>query len=720
MKACLDRLISAGLPAWLFGFFALLAATAPAEAFTRALLVGVSYVDRPEWRLEGPANDVALMHATLLARGVPPGAIRVLADLLPPGAPLRADAAPTRAAILAGLDWLARESRPGDLVLVLLAGHGSQQPTTPSALEPDGLDEIFLPADIGAWNGRVGRVENAIVDDEIGAKLDAIRAAGAFVVAAFDACHSGSMTRGAGTTRARPRSIPAGALGVPDSAPPIASLGGGQVVPPMPQAPAPVAEQGMVAFFAAQSDQQTFEIEIPPVAGGPSVVHGPLSFALAAVLREGGGRNWRDVAARMLARYEQVTRQALRKSDPLVEGDLDAALPGTTAAALRLAPAEPVLGAPGRLRLMAGRLQGLEPGTLVDLAASEAPERPVVRARILAVGLADAVAEIEEPWPATLPRRLVAMLPDGIAPPAVNLALPEGVSAAQLRTLRVALGGVPGLVLVEPAAPAGLRLVRSGDQLTLVPGETTLGTDPARQPIAVPLAEPFDSAAGLLARLLTHVVAAQRLGDLAAELASAPPGTDLRIEMRHWPSPGQDPRAACPALPTAPPAGVAIVPPGAAPRLRHCDVLYVTLRNTGRVALDVGLFYLHGSGLAFAVPDLASGRDFGRGFRLQPGGEPLVVPLRVVTWDATRRLALPAGPGRVFVVAVRRDSALARSEILDISAALGLAPQQGEAASREPEANSLLALLGGQGRLRSGGDPRGSGLIRLIRWDAEP
>ena len=64
-----------------------------------------------------------------------------------------ADAAEHRARV----SQLAEQAREGDQVVVLLAGHGSQQPESdpPDAAypEPDGLDEIFLPADVNPWQG---------------------------------------------------------------------------------------------------------------------------------------------------------------------------------------------------------------------------------------------------------------------------------------------------------------------------------------------------------------------------------------------------------------------------------------------------------------------------------------------------------------------------------------------------------------------------------------
>ena len=138
------------------------------QAGTHALLIGVSgYPTLPEQRrLKGPANDVQLLRAALLKIGVPPQQIEVLADTVPGSAGL-----PTRNAILTSMDRLAQRAKSGDWVVLYFSGHGSQQPQVARAgmvVEPDGLDEIFLPYDVGTWDGGRKAVQGAIVDDEIG------------------------------------------------------------------------------------------------------------------------------------------------------------------------------------------------------------------------------------------------------------------------------------------------------------------------------------------------------------------------------------------------------------------------------------------------------------------------------------------------------------------------------------------------------------------------
>ncbi|MDK9697953.1 MAG: caspase family protein, partial [Siculibacillus sp.] len=213
-------------------------AMASAEPQTRALLIGVSNYPKEtvgDLQLAGPKNDVALMIETLARIGVPAKNVTVLADGLETTTANRpADGMPTRAAILAALDRLAAESGPGDFVLLHLSGHGSQQPMTDPArsegAKADGLEEIFLPIDIGAWEDSIGAVKNALVDHELGRAVTAIRAKGARVWVVVDACHSGTMTRAGGDAVAK--QVPPATLRIPEAALVAARARAAAAVPP--------------------------------------------------------------------------------------------------------------------------------------------------------------------------------------------------------------------------------------------------------------------------------------------------------------------------------------------------------------------------------------------------------------------------------------------------------------------------------------------------------
>src|SRR5690606_19023887 len=120
--------------------------------------------------------DVALMRATLHRFDFVAENVRVLTST---GGETAEDMA-TRANIFSALGELAKSAQPGSHVVVFMAGHGSRQPATTATevFEPDGLDEIFLPADVRDWDGSIGTVENAITDDELGTAIAAIRRRG--------------------------------------------------------------------------------------------------------------------------------------------------------------------------------------------------------------------------------------------------------------------------------------------------------------------------------------------------------------------------------------------------------------------------------------------------------------------------------------------------------------------------------------------------------------
>ena len=160
-------------------------------AFARenyALLIGANQYPSLEerWWLKGPANDVQLVATYLTTEApvpFPAEHVKVLSDGVP-GAE-----APTLEAIRGAFAELTAEVQPGDFVYLHFSGHGTQAPAKDPSTELDGLDELFLPVDIGPWSDAVGEVQNALVDDEIGALIDGLRAKGANVWAVFDSCH---------------------------------------------------------------------------------------------------------------------------------------------------------------------------------------------------------------------------------------------------------------------------------------------------------------------------------------------------------------------------------------------------------------------------------------------------------------------------------------------------------------------------------------------------
>lgn len=331
-----------------------------------ALIVGVSeYQNLPEelW-LKGPKNDAVLVRDFLIAnqaRPFKPANISVLADGVE-GAKL-----PTLAAIRTALQSLAEIAEPGDFVYLHFSGHGTQAPARDPSTETDGLDELFLPADIGTWDNTVGTVENALVDDELGELIEGIRAKGAHIWAVFDSCHSGTVTRAAQLGDPLDlevsRKLSPGALGISDAAMDAAipttrglpATETGSAVESFADTDGAQESVGsFVAFYAAQTNQTTPEMRLP--AGVlPRQPHGLFTFTLLEATAQNPALSYRQLAQEILRNYSVQNRI---QPTPLFEGDLDFGVFATEkTTTLRQWP---VKVSKGEIKIPAGRLHGLK------------------------------------------------------------------------------------------------------------------------------------------------------------------------------------------------------------------------------------------------------------------------------------------------------------------------------------------------------------------------
>ncbi len=247
------------------------AAGEPATGRRYALLVGCTeYDNNHAFRLVGPGNDVELFRQLLVGKfAFSPADIVVLAEQR--GGQLR----PTHASIAREFADLASKVRDGDQVVILLGGHGSQQPEQnppdPNYPKPDGRDQIFLPADVGVWRGgKEHQVANAIPDYELRKWTKAITATGASLWLIVDSCCSGATLRGGETVR----KVAPAALGISDEAFAAAAdrdklrggTGGGVAAEPRHD----LDEQSpnFVALYAARPDEPTVEIPLPSDSDG--------------------------------------------------------------------------------------------------------------------------------------------------------------------------------------------------------------------------------------------------------------------------------------------------------------------------------------------------------------------------------------------------------------------------------------------------------------------
>lgn len=291
--------------------------TNPPATARRALLVGCThYPHLPESnQLTGPGNDVILMRDVLKQRfQFTDDQITVLAEEA--GDAMR----PIRANIAKQFQRLAEQARPGQQIVILLAGHGSQQPDddpdNPLDLEPDGMDEVFCPADVARIESTEGAViPGAIVDDQLRSWLDGICAKGASVFIIFDSCHSGTATRGAEITRQiRPEQLLSQAVLNKARKRAVHQRGTARGSAPLE---IKTDQGGLVAIYAALADQVTVERRVPYEDPGETY-HGLLTYTLAKILTESNTPlTYAELVERIRRQYVAWGRYG---PTPLVEG----------------------------------------------------------------------------------------------------------------------------------------------------------------------------------------------------------------------------------------------------------------------------------------------------------------------------------------------------------------------------------------------------------------
>lgn len=351
----------------------------------KALLIGCTRYDSlPSRRhLRGPANDVVLLRKLLIEQfGFRPEDITVLADQEHINTALDAqqigDAItcdlPTDENIERAYETLAAQASSGDTVFILMSGHGCRQPDLDRNVEldpePDGLDELFLPCNIGEWNKRIQAIDHAITDDQVRSWIADIVGKGAFVFAVADSCHSGTVTRGGEDERGddyeeRSRDVDPSELGVPDEALDDAAAQAPQANDQegeadwLDAAQAAGGSAGLVALYAVQSHQEA--IESRPTKTSPHF--GRLSYTVYDVLSQCGHKiTYRELAQRIIWRFEQ--NKWINKCTPGIEGTaLDRTVlgleewPGRSQLTLRRDDAG--------MTVTGGALHGVTPGSIL-------------------------------------------------------------------------------------------------------------------------------------------------------------------------------------------------------------------------------------------------------------------------------------------------------------------------------------------------------------------
>jgi hypothetical protein len=695
-----------------------------------ALLVGVTRWANPSMPvkpLEGPENDVKLFTAVLRERlGVPAENISVLAGL-----PTDERLQPRRANIQRELDRLSALAIKGDQFVLLMAGHGSQQPANAEAGddEPDGLDEIFLPADAGLWDGTTGSVTNVVVDDDIRGWVAKIREAGASAWLLFDSCHSGTMMRGAPTMRERQVSmdelrIPATAI--------AAARRGSRTASATRKTVLGLAdtETHVAAMYAADMSEKTIE----GLFGSDLDVRGLFSSTVIDVLASApGAMTYRQLASRVLDTYRGRQRFA---STPMFEGGaLDQQILGLEKwperPPFRLAGPSPA----GGWLLEAGSIHGLTPGAILELyppSGTLDATRPVGHIRVVALQTTSArvepmafektaaphasslasgsLAKVKFHSIGDLALRVALQLPSttGSTPPEFVTAPAGGGPPEMERALSSLAGGTNGLARRVDTPDADWYVRVQDQEVVLVPAA---GWQPdaapytrcdAKEPWKRAASEPAPDVPGarrLRAALLSDRDLGERLSSSFRRISAAANvarletqvGTPLRVDvavMRRTGREAQPIRSS----------GVAIL---------EDDEVEFLITNRDQKTIDIGLVYIDA---AFGITLLFPSNDE-RDNRLKPGAvkrHKFSVTGCPLGWEATIVLAVEAQR------TPEDFSALSQERI-----------ERGSAAATSPMRAILDAAARGQGARRSGQAPStriDQFFAKLVSWrtDAKP
>lgn len=560
-----------------------------------ALLIGASDYKNlaPKYWLKGPANDVRLVQTYLTTASPVPFAARdviVLADGVEGAKP------PTLAAIRAAVADLTARVRPGDFVYLHFSGHGSQSPALNPETELDGLDETFMPSDIGPWDDAVGHVQNALVDDEIGAMIDGLRAKGADVWAVFDSCHSGTVTRALEEDDVRLRELPPEALAIPAELMEITTRALPAVEAPFDEASKP-GMGSFVAFFAAQTNEVTPEKNLPKGKPG-RVPQGVFTYTLFEVLAQNPGASYGQIGQEVLRSY---ATKRLATTTPLFEGDLDrVAFSGVAQA--RVSQWTAAMDGE-EFSIPAGSLHGLAEGAVLAVMAkaTDADDAALGFVKLTAVETFSAKAEaVDQTLPAELPKGFLLRKIGSDVDFTLTVALPKAEESPVVTALDRAMAALkaasgPRLVYVAAGEEADLRLAvikdsPRPDAIWVLPA-TGLLADFATTPSVSTADKDAAELGEVLADTLTTMARAINLQKLGAAVGSGSLNVDVELLT------GKDK------------ASLKVAKAAEVPRLVPDDQVHILARNNMDQPIDINVLYIAAD---YAISHWFSGR-------LQPG-----------------------------------------------------------------------------------------------------
>ena len=635
--------------------------------------------------LRGPKNDISAMWDVLVANGFPKGNMIVLADHLQESAlktDITATALPTRKQIMTRLKALAQKVERGDFVYIHFSGHGAMQPDQ-NGDETDGLDEVFLPIDIGKWDEETQAVKNAIVDDELAVFLKVMTVKGVKVFAVFDQCNAGTVTRGVHDKDLRQRALSFSALGIPQAR--IDEAQNKARARQRPRGPGK-GEEGdkpainnlfseapdIVSFYAVHPGEAAREQRLPEgtMNKNDAYISGAFSFSIAKALGSSTPKSYLDLTQSIRHTYSNLNY----KETPLFEGDLNQLVFGRGRVPRKLKASFDE----ETLRLDSGLLHGISKGSEValyeivkgvkaqggDKKAADRKGDLLGRAKVIEVGALDAVlgASSRAGGQVTDFDELHDQMFVEVVSQALSLelsvALPSKASldkSPHKKILAVVLDKLQNLSVdsragvvikwVEAGKKSTLRLVPDGDSLRLESGASEPGGKYPRSPV-VPLSGRND--AGKLAAQVSAALQKlgksrniMRLADLLGANSNLSDALDIRAFVYREASPlrpftaDQPDNRKCEQYDQAKflKSKVAVAA-GATINAGHCVVVIFELRNKSRNTIDVtglymdragGIILLYGDGRINPVR-LEPGRGMG-------GKPPAYLVVRTVTWN---------------------------------------------------------------------------------------
>jgi hypothetical protein len=716
------KILKALVLAWLVA-----AASGHAEARTLALLVGVAAYNEASGihSLLGPRNDVTMIWRALKARGVSPADITVLTDGLPAGPDFPAvKGPPVSHDILGELDRLAHDARGGDTVIFYYSGHGTRQPVDPRRVddepEADGMDQVLLPADVGAYDPITLTIRNAIVDNTLGDKLTAIRATGAFVWAVVDACHAGTVTRGEEVTR----SVDPQTLGVP--MPPQKDFSHGGERHGTLRAVRVAGEGGLAGFYAVESYDEAIErpfpgYNLPMVGEGNKQRMGVFTYFLHRALSANAATSYRDLAEEIVADMNG-DHTGGKVPPPVFDGDLDAAVPGSSAT--RLPGSVTGILADDRITLPAGSLQGFDVGARLALHAPGPEGKLIGHADVSAATAVTATAD-NIAWEAGGRPGATGTVVATVEDPAINfrfvVAPPPASDYASGADKATVVAGLAttfrddadklGVALGKDGDPDADLMLRVKDQrLWIVRPDRPWVTRPGAydETPSLALAGGPEKFGATLKDAVWSLARAARLLRVAAALDTGKPGgaaSDLEMTATISRSPGKDPKAAC---------GGSEAPPGArSPPLQpllpaaagNCSFVDIEVKNTSDQDYYVAGFYVDSLGGVSAIPANVQKRGCVR--TLPAGGDqPLVFRFWIDTWDEAANRPSSTGAENFVVLGVAKDATHEPPRLCALTQPTLQAMQQTrdvEMAGTRGTRNKLATLIGDV----QGGNTRG-------------